>query len=80
MALRNAQGQRGKYLTLALSSTRNTVEDICASVSKFQSAKIGDNRTRTRGSRTIRVIFPMEGNFASYDQKLWMRAEAAYPG
>jgi hypothetical protein len=45
MALRNAQGQRGKYLTLELSSTRNPVEDLCASVSKFQSAKIGDKRT-----------------------------------
>src|SRR5205823_11402888 len=42
MALRNAQGQRGKYLTRELSSTRNPVEDMCAIVSKFQSAKIGD--------------------------------------
>ena len=41
MALRNAQGQGGKYLTLELSSTRNPVEDMCAIVSKFQSAKIG---------------------------------------
>ena len=41
MALRNAQGQRGKYLTRELSSTRNPVEDMCAIVSKFQSAKIG---------------------------------------
>ena len=41
MAPRNAQGQRGKYLTLALSGTRNLVEDMCAIVNKFQSAKIG---------------------------------------
>ena len=40
--LRNAQGQRGKYLTLELSSTRNPVEDLGAVVSKYQSAKIGD--------------------------------------
>ena len=42
MALRNTQGQRGKYLTLELSRTRTPVEDMCAIVSKFQSAKIGD--------------------------------------
>ena len=42
MALRNAQGQREKYLTLELASTRNPVEDLCISVSNFQSAKIGD--------------------------------------
>ena len=42
MALRNVQEQRGKYLTLELSSTRNSVENMCAIVSKFQSAKIGD--------------------------------------
>ena len=42
MALRNTQGQRGKYLTLELVSTRNPVEDMYAIVSKFQSAKIGD--------------------------------------
>jgi hypothetical protein len=41
MALRNAQGQRGKYLTRELSRTRNPVEDMYAIVSKFQSAKIG---------------------------------------
>ena len=41
MALRNAQGQLGKDLTLELSSTRNPVEDTYAIVSKFQSAKIG---------------------------------------
>jgi len=41
MAFRNAEGQRGKYLTLELSSTRNPVEDMYAVVSKFQSAKIG---------------------------------------
>ena len=44
MALRNAQGQWGKYLTLELSSPRNPVEDLCAIVGKFQSAKIGDHR------------------------------------
>jgi uncharacterized protein YhfF len=32
MALRNAQGQRGKYLTLELSSTRNPLEDMRAIV------------------------------------------------
>ena len=47
MALRKAQGQRGKYLTRELSSTRNPVEDMCAIVSKFQSAKIGDGYTPT---------------------------------
>ena len=47
MALRKTQGQRGKYLTRELSSTRNPVEDMCAIVSKFQSAKIGDHYTRT---------------------------------
>jgi len=36
MTLRNAQGQRGKYLTLELSSTRNPVEDMCVIVSEFQ--------------------------------------------
>jgi hypothetical protein len=41
MAFRNAQGQRGKYLTLELLSTRNPVEDMYTIVSKFQSAKIG---------------------------------------
>jgi hypothetical protein len=41
MAPRNAQGQRGKYLTLALSGTRNLVENMGAIVHKFQSAKIG---------------------------------------
>jgi len=41
MAFRNAEGQRGNYLTLELSSTRNPVEDMYAVVSKFQSAKIG---------------------------------------
>ena len=46
MALRKAQGQRGKYLTRELSSTRNPVEDMCAIVSKFQSAKIGVNAQR----------------------------------
>jgi hypothetical protein len=43
MALRNAQEQRGKYLALELSSTRNPLEDMRAIVSKFQSAKIGVN-------------------------------------
>ena len=43
MSFRNAQGHCGKYLTLEPSSTRNPVEDMCAIVSKFQSAKIGDN-------------------------------------
>jgi len=42
MALRNGQGQRKKYLTLELSSVRNLGEDMCAIVSEFQSAKIGD--------------------------------------
>ena len=37
----NAQGQRGKYLTLELAHTRNPVEDMYAIVSKFQFAKIG---------------------------------------
>jgi hypothetical protein len=41
MALRNGQGQRKKYLTLELSSASNFVEDMCAIVSEFQSAKIG---------------------------------------
>lgn len=45
MAFRNAEGQRGKYLTLELSSTRNPVEDMYAVVSKFQSAKIGDKHS-----------------------------------
>src|SRR5262249_9641742 len=43
MALRNGQGQRKKYLTPELSSASNLVEDMCAIVSEFQSAKIGDN-------------------------------------
>ena len=42
MALRNGKGQRKKYLTLELSSVSNLVEDMCAIVSEFQSAKIGD--------------------------------------
>jgi hypothetical protein len=46
MALRNGQGQRKKYLTLELSSVRNLGEDMCAIVSEFQSAKIGDQRKR----------------------------------
>ena len=41
MALRNGQGQRKKYLTLELSSPSNFVENMCAIVSEFQSAKIG---------------------------------------
>jgi hypothetical protein len=45
MALRTAQGPRGKDLTLQLSRTRNPVENLCAMVSKFQSAKIGDEVT-----------------------------------
>jgi hypothetical protein len=44
MALRNDQGQWKKYLTLELSSVSNLVEDMCAIVSEFQSAKIGDER------------------------------------
>jgi hypothetical protein len=51
MALRNAQGQREKYLTLELSSTSNPVEDMCAIVSKFQSAKIGDEVVITAEAR-----------------------------
>ena len=42
MALRNGQGQRKKYLTLELSSVSDLVENVCAIVSEFQSAKIGD--------------------------------------
>jgi hypothetical protein len=41
MALRNSQGQRKKYLTMELSSVSNFVENMCAIVSEFQSAKIG---------------------------------------
>ena len=41
MALRIAQGQWEKYLTLELARTRNRVEDMYAIVSKFQFAKIG---------------------------------------
>jgi hypothetical protein len=49
MALRNDQGQWKKYLTLELSSVSNLVEDMCAIVSEFQSAKIGDeDRCRIR--------------------------------
>ena len=44
MALRNGQGQRKKYLTQELSSASNLVEDMCAIVSEFQSAKIGVKR------------------------------------
>ena len=43
MALRIAQGQWEKYLTLELARTRNRVEDMYAIVSKFQFAKIGDD-------------------------------------
>jgi hypothetical protein len=46
MGYLNAQGQREKYLTPELANTRNPVEDLYASVSKFQSAKIGDNPRR----------------------------------
>ena len=41
MALFHTQGPWGKYLALELSSPRNPVEDMCAIVSEFQSAKIG---------------------------------------
>ena len=44
MALRIAQGQWEKYLTLELARTRNRVEDMYAIVSKFQFAKIGGDR------------------------------------
>jgi hypothetical protein len=43
MALRNGQGRRKKYLTLELSSVSDLVENVCAIVSEFQSAKIGDH-------------------------------------
>ena len=49
MALHQAQGQRGKYLTLELARTRNPVENLCASVSKFHSAKIGGQRGSAYG-------------------------------
>ena len=45
MALRIAQGQWEKYLTLELARTRNRVEDMYAIVSKFQFAKIGGQHT-----------------------------------
>jgi predicted transposase YbfD/YdcC len=49
MALRNGQGRRKKYLTLELSSVSDLVENVCAIVSEFQSAKIGDeDRCRIR--------------------------------
>ena len=47
MALRNGQGQRKKYLTLEFSSASNLVEDMCAIVSEFQSAKIGVKAQRS---------------------------------
>jgi hypothetical protein len=61
MALRNAQGQREKYLTLELSSTSNPVEDMCAIVSKFQSAKIGDDE----GSWPEEPVAPQSPELAS---------------
>jgi hypothetical protein len=45
MALRNGQGQRKKYLTIELSNTSNSIQDMCAFVSEFQSAKIGVYRS-----------------------------------
>ena len=59
MALRIAQGQWEKYLTLELARTRNRVEDMYAIVSKFQFAKIGDYRSvfkLTRGFGAIALI------------------------
>jgi hypothetical protein len=53
MALRNAQGQRGKYFTLELSSTRNPVEDLGAVVSKYRSAKIGVQWVDTHGRQHL---------------------------
>ena len=53
MALRNSQGQRKKYLTLELSCASNFVEDICAIVSEFQSAKIGDYERKVQTSETL---------------------------
>src|SRR3989442_15690682 len=41
MALRKGQGQRKKYLTQELASTRNPIQNICAIVREFQSAEIG---------------------------------------
>jgi hypothetical protein len=64
MALRNGQGQRKKYLTLELSSVSNLLEDMCAIVSEFQSAKIGDQgaiRGGGPGRRVERVQFPKHG-------------------
>jgi hypothetical protein len=49
MALRNGQGQRKKYLTLELSSVSDLVENVCAIVSEFQSAKIGVEASFQRG-------------------------------
>src|SRR5215468_10552169 len=56
MALRNSQGQRKKYLTLELSSARDLVEDMCAIVSEFQSAKIGGYCWPTP-FKVLRVLF-----------------------
>src|SRR5215208_6807393 len=59
MALHQAQGQRGKYLTLELARTRNPVENLCASVSKFQSAKIG-----VELPESLKDMFPWVGGSA----------------
>jgi|SoiMetStandDraft_2_1073263.scaffolds.fasta_scaffold72203_2 hypothetical protein len=40
------RGNGKKYLTLELSCVRNLVEDMCAIVSEFQSAKIGVDKKR----------------------------------
>src|SRR5262249_22846364 len=48
------RGNEKKYLTLELSSVSNLVEDMCAIVSEFQSAKIGDY---TRKTETVRAAY-----------------------
>ena len=53
MALRIAQGQWEKYLTLELARTRNRVEDMYAIVSKFQFAKIGGDHRSSLGNRCV---------------------------
>src|SRR5262245_24552013 len=51
-------GAPEKYLTIELSSTRNSVQNMCAFVSDFQSAKIGDTTyQRTLGDPTMASTF-----------------------
>ena len=82
MTLCNAQGQWEKYLTMEPSSTSNPVEDMCATVSKFQSARIGDGRKSRKTNVDKHGMFTeisrIEGDNRTSDSFLKMDIRAVH--